>query len=295
MGFTFSKAERKKSKLRLALTGASGAGKTYSALLVAKGLGGKIALIDTERGSASLYCDVANFDVLELDAPYTPERFIQAVEAAENAQYDVIIIDSTTHEWNGIGGVLELVDQTAKAKFGGNTWSAWSVLTPRHQAFVNKLLNSKCHIIVTMRSKTETAQVEENGKKKVVKLGMKSEQRDGIEYEFTTVLDINHEGHLATPSKDRTGLFQDPIKLSEATGINLINWLNSGAEIKYLDITPVISDIQNSKSMQDLQAAWVAFYHNKSNYSPSDYLLAEENKEHMKAKFEAANTGSEAA
>lgn len=230
----FGKATRKKAKLRLALTGPSGSGKTYGALLIAKGIGGKIALIDTEKGSASLYSDIVDFDVLELDPPYTPERFIEAVKAAESSGYDSLIIDSITHEWSGVGGCLELVDEVARSRFKGNTWSAWNDITPRHRAFLDSLLRSPMHVIATARSKTETAQTEENGRKKVVKLGMKAEQRDGVEYEFTTVLDIVHDGHFAVATKDRTGLFTDadPKKITPETGKSLLKWLESGDEPK---------------------------------------------------------------
>jgi hypothetical protein len=228
----FEKAMRKKARLRLALTGPSGSGKTYSALLIAKGIGGKIAVVDTEKGSASLYSDVADFDVLELEPPFSPERFIEGINAAEKAGYDTIIIDSITHEWSGVGGCLELVDTIAKAKFRGNTWSAWSEINPRHRLFLDAILRTNMHVIATMRSKTETAQVEENGRKKVAKLGMKSEQRDGVEYEFTTVLDLVHESHHANSTKDRTKLFSnsDPMILSEDTGKKLLNWLESGVD-----------------------------------------------------------------
>lgn len=228
----FTKAVRKRAKLRLALTGPSGSGKTYGALMVARGMGGRIAVIDTEHGSASLYSHLVDFDALELQPPYSPERYIEAIHSAEAAGYDVIIVDSTTHEWSGAGGCLEINEQIAKAKFQGNTWSAWNVTTPRHRAFLDAMLQSPAHIICTGRSKTETAQtVGQDGKKKVVKLGMKTEQRDGFEYEFTAVLDLVHEGHYATASKDRTGLFAgDPVPISEKTGAALAAWLNSGAE-----------------------------------------------------------------
>lgn len=228
----FTKAQRKKAKLRLALAGPSGSGKTWSALLIARGIGGKIAVIDTERDSASLYSHLVDFDSLDLAAPYSPERYVQAIRAAEEAGYDVLVIDSMTHEWNGIGGCLELVDQIAAAKYRGNSWSAWNEVTPRHRAFLDAILQAKLHIIVTMRTKTETAQVDDGGRKKVVKLGMKAEQRDGIEYEFTAVLDITHDGHYAIASKDRTGLFagKDPAPVTEETGAALLAWLESGAE-----------------------------------------------------------------
>ena len=214
--------------MRLGLTGPSGSGKTYGALQIAAGIGGKIAVIDTEKGSASLYSTMAEFDVLELTAPYTPERFIEAINAAENAGYDILIIDSITHEWNGSGGCLELNDQIAQSKYRGNTWSAWNETTTRHRAFLDRMMQSKMHVIVTVRSKTETAQQESiTGKKSVVKLGMKAEQRDGVEYELTTVLDIIHDGHYAVASKDRTGLFtdKDPIVISVGTLKSTLNCL----------------------------------------------------------------------
>lgn len=242
----FKKAERKQSKLRLALTGASGSGKTTAALNIATGMGGKIAVLDTENGSASLYADQFDFDVVNLTAPYTPERFIEVIGAAEKAGYDILIIDSASHEWSGKGGCLEINDMLAASKFRGNTWSAWSETTPRHRAFIDAMLRSPMHIIVTMRSKTETVQGEG---KKVMKLGMKSEQRDGVEYEFTTVLDLQHESHLATATKDRTRLFMgaDPHVITKDTGASLMDWLNSGKADK--TITPAQRD-----SLQDLMA-----------------------------------------
>lgn len=236
----FTKAVRKKSKLRLALTGPSGSGKTYSALLIAKGLGGKIAVIDTENGSASLYSDICEFDTLELVPPYSPERYIAAIKAASDAGYDVLVIDSTTHEWSGSGGCLEINESTAQVKYRGNTWSAWNETTPRHRKFIDAMLQSNMHIIATGRSKTETSQEDTgNGKKKVVKLGMKTEQRDGFEYEFTCVLDIMHENHYAIASKDRTGIFgNDPLVINEYTGAVLRKWLESGAEQKEPESSP---------------------------------------------------------
>jgi hypothetical protein len=251
----FEKATRKKAKLRLALTGPSGSGKTYSALLVAKGIGGKIAFIDTEKGSASLYSDIADFDVLELDPPFSPERFIEAIKSAEDAGYETLVLDSITHEWGGVGGCLELVDKIAKAKYRGNSWSAWSEINPRHRLFLDAILRSPMHIIATMRSKTETAQVEENGRKKVAKLGMKSEQRDGVEYEFTTVLDISHETHHAIASKDRTKLFSnsDPVVLSEETGKALLNWLDSGVNPLEESLKQFVSDAEQAPDMETLK------------------------------------------
>ena len=230
--FTVRDAQRKQAKLRLMATSPSGGGKTYGALLVAQGLGGKIVLIDTERKSADKYQGrdgMPGFRVIEFDPPFTPEAYIEAIDAAEADGADVIVIDSTSHEWDGPGGCLELVDEIARAKFRGNTWSAWSELTPRHRKFIDRMLSSKCHIIATARSKTETAQVDDGGRKKVVKLGMKSIGRDGTEFEFDVVLDIVHDGHFAVASKDRTGVFSgDPKPITVETGRRLAEWLNGG-------------------------------------------------------------------
>lgn len=230
MTISIRKARRSATKLRILLTSPSGGGKTFGALLLAKGLGGKAVVIDTEEGSSDLYDELHDFDVIDLKPPFTPERYIEAITAAEAAGYEVIVIDSVTHCWSGKGGCLELVDDIAKAQFRGNTWSAFSVITPRWRAFVDAILRSSSHVICTGRSKTETAQVEDHGKKKVAKLGMKLEARDGLEYEFTTVLDLVHDGHYATVSKDRTGIFSgDPKPISVETGKRLAAWL-AGAE-----------------------------------------------------------------
>lgn len=241
----FKKAERKKAKLRLAISGPSGSGKTMGALTIARGLGGRIALMDTERSSASLYATPIRlgngeiwtppeFDTMDINPPYTPEKFIEGIRDAEAGGYDILIIDSMTHEWNGSGGCLELNDQIAKAKYNGNSWTAWNETTPRHRKFVDAILNSPMHVMCTLRSKTDTDQVtDDRGKKKVVKLGMKAETRDNTDYEFTTVLELVHDGHYATSGKDRTGLFNgDPKPISEQTGKDLLKWLNSGAELK---------------------------------------------------------------
>ena len=230
MSVFFKKAERKNAKLRLALAGPTGAGKTLGALLIAKGIGGKVAVVDTENSSAELYADVMDFDSANLQPPYSPDKFIAAIHAAENAGYTTVILDSITHEWSGVGGCLEMVDVLGKGKFKGNTWGAWSEITPKHRKFIDAMLHSSINVIVTMRSKMDTVQVDAgNGKKKVEKLGLKSEQRDGIEYEFTTVLDVTHGDNYAIATKDRTGLFQHPEQITEQTGVKLAQWLSSGS------------------------------------------------------------------
>ena len=234
MAVSIRKAKRSATKLRLLLTGPSGSGKTWGALQISKGIGGQTVVIDTEEGSSDLYDHLHDFSVIDLKPPYTPERYIEAITAAEEAGYEVIIIDSVTHCWSGTGGCLELLEDIAKAEFRGNTWSAWSVITPRWRKFVDKIQHSPAHVICTGRSKTETAQAEgAGGKKRVERLGMKLEARDGLEYEFTCCLDLIHNGHYATVSKDRTGLFSgDPKPITVDTGAKIAAWLAGGQEIE---------------------------------------------------------------
>lgn len=252
----FKKAERKQANLRLALSGPSGSGKTTGALLIAKGIGGKIAVIDTERGSASLYADLCDFDVVELGPPYTPENYINIIHEAERAGYTTLIVDSITHEWVGQGGILEIVDSVAKAKFKGNSYAAWNEGTPRHQKFIDAMLASPMHIIATMRSKTVYVETEKaNGKKAMEKQGTSPQQRDGLEYEFTAVLDLAVDGHFANASKDRTRLFRDPIVICEDTGRKLLDWLNSGKEVVPINLASVDEKFQQCGALGELNEA----------------------------------------
>ena len=253
MTVAIRKAKRSATKLRLLLTGPSGSGKTWGALQIAKGIGGKTVVIDTEEGSSDLYDHLHDFDVIDLRPPFSPERYIEAITAAEQAGYEVIIVDSVTHCWSGAGGCLELLEDVAKAQFRGNTWSAFSVITPRWRAFVDKLLRSPAHIICSGRSKTETAQVDDHGKKKVAKLGMKLEARDGLEFEFTCVLDVIHDGHYATTSKDRTGLFVgDPKPITEETGKRLAQWLAGATPAENTLLPTIKATIDNAPSLTAL-------------------------------------------
>ncbi|MCM0758074.1 ATP-binding protein [Sporomusa sphaeroides DSM 2875] len=229
MSTVFKKAERRKAKLRLALCGPSGSGKTYSALKIAKGMGGRIALVDTENGSGLLYCDIADYDAAEIAPPFTVEKYIGAIKEAEAAGYDTLIIDSLTHAWAGQGGLLEEVD---KRKSGANSFGAWRHVTPMHNTLVDTILQSKMHVIVTMRSKTAyEIEKDEKGKAVPVKKGMAPIQRDGLEYEFTVVLDMDNERHIAQSGKDRTGMFDGKYFVpDENTGAQLMQWLNMGVE-----------------------------------------------------------------
>lgn len=221
----FTKAKRTNAKLRLAITGTSGSGKTYGALLIALGLEGKIAVIDTENGSADLYAHLGDYDTCQLTPPFDPRRYVQLIHEAEHEGYNVIIIDSLSHEWNAEGGSLDLQGKIAASKYKGNTYAAWRDVTPLHDSLINAIIASPCHIIATMRSKTETVFNPEN--RQVQKVGLAPVQRDNVEYEFTTVLDIS-QNHLASVSKDRTGLFPDtPFMITPKVGTRLLEWLNS--------------------------------------------------------------------
>ena len=225
------KAQRTRAKARVGISGPSGSGKTYSALLFAYGLVGdweKICVIDSEVGSSNNYAHLGEFNVLELSAPFSPDRYIEAIKAAESAGMEAIIIDSVSHEWDGKGGCLEINDHLANTKYKGNTWAAWSETTPRHQKFIEAIVGSKAHIIATSRSKTETTLVD--GKPK--KVGTKDIQRDGFEYEMTLMFNIDRDSHFAMAVKDRTSLFidRDPFKLSIQTGEEFRKWLETGID-----------------------------------------------------------------
>lgn len=226
----FRKAERRKAKLRLGLVGPAGSGKTWSALAIAKGIGGKVALIDTESGSGDLYANSFDYDILTLSAPFSPDRYIEAIMAAEKANYDIIIIDSLSHAWAGSGGVLEMQGKIAERE--KNSYTSWRTITPKHNALVDSMLQSTSHIIATMRSKTDYELVEdERGRKVPRKIGLAPVQREGMDFEMSLVFDIDWN-HEAKPSKDRTGLFPNDkfIKLSEETGKEILTWLETGLE-----------------------------------------------------------------
>jgi len=223
------KATRQQVKLRLNISAPSGAGKTFSALRMAYGLCGdwnKVAVIDTENGSASLYSHLGPFNVVDLQPPFQPEKYTEALNACTNAGMEVIIIDSSSHEWNCLLDENEVLAQTS---FRGNTWSAWSKTTPRHDKFVASVLHCNAHVITCTRSKMETVMGEG---KKVHKVGMKDVQREGWEYELTVSLNLDRDTHLATPSKDRTNLFEgkQPFLITEETGQAIKQWCEQGLE-----------------------------------------------------------------
>ena len=229
----FRKAEKRKAKLRLGITGPAGSGKTYGALLIAKGLGGRIVMLDTENGSGDLYDGLCDYDIGEITAPYDVEKYIDGIHQAEKAGYNVVIIDSLSHAWAGEGGLLDQQGKIADSSRSGNSFAAWRQITPKHNKLIETMLNSPCHIIATMRSKTEYIQAEnERGRTEIRKVGMAPVQREGMDYEFGVVFDLN-VSHMASVSKDRTSLFDGQVfKLSEDTGTALKNWLETGIDLK---------------------------------------------------------------
>jgi hypothetical protein len=256
------KATRKQVKLRLNISAPSGAGKTYSALRMAKGLCGdwsKVAVIDTENGSASLYSDLGEFNVIDLEPPFTPEKYIQAINTCAKAGIEVVIIDSSTHEW---ACLIEENQLLADAKFRGNSWSAWSQTTPRHDKFINAILHCPMHVITCTRSKMETIMGDD---KKVKKVGMKDVQREGWEYELTISLNIDRDTHLAIPSKDRTNLFEgkNPFLITEQTGKDIANWCNSGES----EIKVACNEMELVSTIEDLKTIWLKYNSLQSNVS----------------------------
>lgn len=237
------KAQRKKAKARVGISGPAGGGKTFGSLLVAYGICGdweKICLIDTENGSGELYADynyngiaIGEYNVIPLSSPYSPDKYTAAIKECEAAGIEVIIIDSLTHAWAGEGGLLDKKGQIERSgKPGINTWTAWRDVTPMHNRLVESILTSKCHVVATLRAKMDYVQEKdpETGKQVIRKIGMNPIQRDGMEYEFTVFIDVD-QSHQATSSKDRTSLFDGKVfSLSVDTGRQLLGWLDQGIE-----------------------------------------------------------------
>ena len=241
-------ASRKKAKIKLGLQGPSGSGKTYSALLLSYGLTGdwnKIAVIDTENHSADLYAHLGSYQTLPLEAPFSPERYIEAIRTCIQGGMEVIIIDSISHEWFSTGGILDI-----HGSMTGNSFTNWSRLTPRHNAFIQEILQSPVHVIATLRSKQDYVLIEKNGKQVPEKVGLTGITREGFDYDLTLVFELDIK-HNANATKDRTALFIDKpeIKISTGTGKTILEWCNDGTE----EIQPLFDKrINECKSLSDL-------------------------------------------
>lgn len=232
MALEFKRASKKAAKLRLGIVGPSGSGKTYTALRVARAIGGRVAVLDSEHGSASKYADEFEFDSLEPD-DFSPATYIEAIRAAERAGYDVLVIDSLSHAWMGTGGALEMVDKAAKRSNGGNSFAAWRDVTPVHNQMIEAIVGARVHVIATMRSKTEyVLETNDRGKQVPRKIGLQPVQRDGMEYEFDVVGDIDHAHNLVI-TKTRCRALKDAVirEPGEELGATLLEWLNAGEAV----------------------------------------------------------------
>lgn len=237
----FKKAERSQIKLKLALDGPSGSGKTFTSLLLAAGFiesgeqigNGRIAVIDSENETSAVYSEFFDFDILPLKPPFTVKSYLEAINEAVKAGYEILVIDSISHEWNGKGGLLEqkeMLDSSGK----GNSYTNWGTITKQHTAFMEAIVQAPIHIIATMRSKQDYILVEGQGASgkavsKPQKVGLAPIQREGTEYEFYTVLSLSMN-HMASCSKDRTGLFdgREGFIPNKETGAEMKAFLKKG-------------------------------------------------------------------
>ncbi|MBC5621670.1 MULTISPECIES: AAA family ATPase [Butyricimonas] len=243
-------SSKKQAKIKLALQGCAGSGKTYSALLLAYGLCNdwtKIAVIDSENGSADLYAHLGTYNVLNLSENFTPETYIEAIKACEDAGIEVIIIDSISQCWDYL---LEY-----HANLQGNSFTNWQKVTPRINAFMQKILQSRSHVICTMRCKQDYVLNEKNGKMVPEKVGLKAVMRDGIDYEFTIVFDINMK-HQVIASKDRTALFVNKPEfiITPTTGQAILDWCNEGVSMEM-----VKSKINQARTIEELTTIYHAY------------------------------------
>lgn len=257
------KASRKKVKLKLQVGGSSGSGKTASSLLLAYGMTNdwsKIAVIDSENGSASLYADNATLGIGEFFIiPMTessPEDQIKALDMCQKAGIEVVIIDSGSHVWEWC------LDYNSK--LSGNSYTNWAITGAKYNKFKEKMLNCPMHIIFTVRKKEDySMEQDDKGKTKIVKQGLKEISREGMSYEFTVVYDID-SAHLTTVSKDRTSLFVDtaPFKVTPETGKLLLDWCNSGkVEETQADLNEAIGEVINVTTLVELQEVVKKYAH----------------------------------
>jgi len=251
----FRRAARGQAKIKIGLQGPSGSGKTTSSLLLAYGLVGnwsKIAVIDSENGSADLYSHLGDYNVVGISAPYSPESYIEAIKLCYKQGMEAIIIDSISHEWDGDGGILDI-----HGNMPGNSFANWAKVTPRHNSFVQAILNTPVHVIATIRSKQDYVLTEKNGKSVPEKVGLRGVTRDGMDYEFTVVFDLNIR-HFARPSKDRTGLFTQnhEFVIGPNTGLEIKEWCESGETRSLNEHEDLLEAINACDSLEELQVLY---------------------------------------
>jgi hypothetical protein len=231
--FVIKRASRSRAKLRIAFQSASGAGKTMSALRVARGLGEnpKILVADTENESSGLYSDMFDFDAVDVTEPYSPEKYVALIRLAEQEGYDVLIFDTLTPLWTGKGGFMSIKDAFVKSG-SYNDFTSWNPTNELYDAFIKEFIAAKVHIIATMRSKAEYSVGKDNtGKMTINKLGTTPQFRPGVDFEFTTVFALGKDNYCQV-DKDRSRLFagHPPFVADEETGRKLIQWLNEGGD-----------------------------------------------------------------
>lgn len=280
----FRKAARKQAKVKIGLQGPSGSGKSYSSLLIAFGLIGdwsKIVVIDSENNSADLYAHLGDYNVIPISAPFTPEKYIEAISLAVQHGMEAIVIDSISHEWE------YLIDYHSNMQ--GNSFQNWGKITPRHNAFINSILQANAHVIATIRSKQDYVLSEKNGKMVPEKVGLKGVTRDGMDYELTVVFDVDAR-HLAKASKDRTNLFvnRPDFQITEETGNEIRDWCNmsqSGATNQNSPNQDFVSKIQSCKSLEELYQ----LYKSKPEFQElfKDDFLDQRNKIEFNQKFKS--------
>lgn len=282
----FHKAERKRSKLRLALYGITNSGKTYSALRIAKGIGGKIAMIDTESGRGEFYSEEFDYDVKQIEAPFAIQKYVEIIKAAEKASYNVLIIDSLSHAWSGQGGILSVVDDSGSNKFGG-----WKHATPLQNELIETITNSKMHIIVTMRAKAEwVLELNEKGKQAPRKVGMGFVQREGVDYEFTVVMQMSPEKNIAYVEKDNTRNYNhEYVQPSEEMGAKFIEWLNSGIDVKEYfknhTLPFILQEIQQCNNEMKLREVYAKYYQQYANDFMEEFEAVIKEKDKLKDIF----------
>lgn len=259
MALQIMQATREKIYPKIALMAPSGGGKTYGALRLATGMAeelkketgkdAKIIMLNTESSRGRYYSDEFNYDIADIDAPHNPEKYVEAIEEVVKLGYSILIIDSTSHEWEGKGGCLELQQQA------GGTYQSWGKVTPRHQKFINAIADSPIYIIATMRGKDQYEMTKDDkGKTSVQKLGVGAKQRDGFEYEFTCTFLIDQKTNTAEVQKDNTHIFegQGATLLTEAHGRKIVEWANKGE-----GYTPVVRNeepVVNDDELKSVKA-----------------------------------------
>ena len=256
MSFTFTKATKKAAKGRIALDGPSGSGKTYTALTIATTLGQRIAVIDTEHGSASKYADLFAFDTLHLNS-YRPQILIDALGAAAAAGYDVVIVDSLSHFWMGTDGMLEQVDRAAK-RAGGHGMSGWKEMRPEERDMIEAMLGYPGHLICTLRVKTDWVEGENSrGKRQMMKVGTKAEQREGLEYEFDLVASLDLSNEL-TVVKSRCPALSGEIVARPGPAFAEVfrKWLDDGEPAGPSVRDQLLEQIRAAGDKEQLGAAW---------------------------------------